>query len=112
MPAAAKPRRGSGKDAGAALGWGSDFGLSCRTLSAAPAGFQLLAQRSRAVPVPPHPPSRLGVPCGDKNTSPAAPHLVLETSLGNSNKKLKIKGPKERDRRLAAEVRELKIAVM
>lgn len=47
---------------------------------------------SGAVPVPPRPRSCLVVPHRDKNTSPAAAHLVPETSLGNGNKKLKIKG--------------------
>lgn len=67
---------------------------------------------SGAVPVPPHPQSRLVVPHGDKNTSPAAAHLVPETSLGNGSKKLKIKGRKEIDTGLTPEVRELKITVI
>lgn len=67
---------------------------------------------SGAVPVPPRPRSRLVGPHGDKNTSPAAAHLVPETSLGNSNKKLKIKGRKEIGTGLAPEVRELKTAVI
>lgn len=84
--AAAKLCRGSRGDTGAALGQGSGLGLSCRTPSAAPAGFQLLAKQSGTRP--PAPRRRLVVPRGDINTCSAAAHLVPEMSLGTSNKKL------------------------
>lgn len=88
-------RSGRAWSAGAALGWGSDLGLSCHTPAAALAGCQLLDNKNCACPPTPAGPVPLGhlvVLPADKNSSPAAAHLVLETSLGNSNKKLKIKG--------------------
>lgn len=88
-------RSGHSWSAGAALGWGFDLGLSCQALAAALAGCQLLDNQNCACPptaAGPVSSRHLVVLPADKNTSPAAAHLVLETSLGNSNKKLKIKG--------------------
>lgn len=88
-------RSGHPWSAGAALGWGFDLELSCQTLAAALDGCQLLDNQNCACPPTVAGPvslRHLVVLPADKDTSPAAAHLVLETSLGNSNKKLKIKG--------------------
>lgn len=82
-------RGGPACSAGAALGWG--FGLSCHTL----AGVSCWTTKTVPVPHTSRSCALRAVPTvlpADKNTSPAAAHLVLWMSLGNSNKKLKIQG--------------------
>lgn len=96
FPAVPAPGAGSGPGHGPGL---------CP--AAAPLGFSCSA--SKAAPGPPAaaPLCRTETKIFTSCCPPGA-----ETSLGNSNEKLKIKGQKEIDAGLAPEVRALKIAVM